>query len=483
MANWREWIENRIGRMTRASAPSRQASGSTPTEGSEETRHGKSGVAVLAVSKNEQVMMPFFLTYYLNFVGADRITIYDGNSTDDTLAIIRRFQANYPDRIELIIDDHPQYDERNLMRIRNEAWKANRHSYDWQIVCDIDEFLYHPRLHDKLRSYRASGVTVPFIMGFDMHSLRLPEYADDIFLPQEIQCGVYTRNLDKRAIFDPAVVDINYDFGCHAAHPTGVVKESRDSDLRLMQYRWVSHDHLIAKSSDMVRRFSAWSIEHRMAYHNEEYSRTVEADFIARFRRADNIFNPVSRPAFGRKGLEPALDLLFDHVFHPVIVEVGCQRAFHHTHDGASTSLFSWYVNRYGGSLYSVDIDQGNVDLAKREIAKMKLLGDNVRIVCADGIEFIKTFNRRIDLLYLDAWDQLGDDGALRLSEEKHLECFRAAEPLLGDGALILINDVKDAQTFEGKGRLLIPYLLQRGYRIIHQSDQCLLVHAGTAGA
>ena len=48
---------------------------------------------------NEETMLPFFLDYYTNYVGVNKIIIYDGGSTDNTHNIIKE----YPN-VELIVN-------------------------------------------------------------------------------------------------------------------------------------------------------------------------------------------------------------------------------------------------------------------------------------------------------------------------------------------------------------------------------------------
>jgi hypothetical protein len=76
-----------------------------------------------------------------------------------------------------------------------------------------------------------------------------------------------------------------------------------------------------------------------------------------------------------------------------------------------------------------------------------------------DGIEFLKNFDGKIDLLYLDGWDV-----GVNQYAEKHLEAFKAAEDKLADLHLISIDDTDFNTEAGGKDKLLTPYLLDNGY-------------------
>ena len=224
---------------------------------------------------NEEKIMPFYLDYYLNFIKADKIVIYDGGSTDNTPNIVK----NYPN-IEFIVEDKGKMDERNLKDNRNEGWKKYRYDYDWIIVCDMDEFIYHPNLRNLLHKYDLEGITVPLISGYDMVSNDFPDFKKGKYLPSFIQNGVHEPIwLNKSAVFKPGVVNINYDFGTHSCSPTGNVKYSVESNIKLLQYKWLSHEYVTNKSLESSLRLSDWNLETGMASHYKAYAKTTKEDF------------------------------------------------------------------------------------------------------------------------------------------------------------------------------------------------------------
>lgn len=166
---------------------------------------------------------------------------------------------------------------------------------------------------------------------------------------------------------------------------------------------------------------------------------------------------------YGRTGFFKCFEYLD---ITPTIVEIGMQRRYDgDCSDGCSTSIFSWYLKEHGGKLYSIDIDNNNIELNKRELENRNLFNENIHLICQDGINFFDNFNEKIDLLYLDSWDWSGSDEEKNISEINHLVCFSKAERLLSSNSIIMIDDVKNS-SFEGKGKLLIPYLLKNGYVI-----------------
>lgn len=155
-----------------------------------------------------------------------------------------------------------------------------------------------------------------------------------------------------------------------------------------------------------------------------------------------------------------------------VVAEVGCMRhplahpleEFHPEccNDGHSTA----YWAAAGLEVYTADIDPASVAAARETCGAMP----NVRIECRDGIEFLRTFPRRIDLLYLDAWDAIeGTPYA-----ERHLEAFEAAREKMAPRSIVLVDDTDVA--WGGKGRLAIPAIIRAGYEPVVHGRQTMLL-------
>lgn len=126
--------------------------------------------------------------------------------------------------------------------------------------------------------------------------------------------------------------------------------------------------------------------------------------------------------------------------------------------DGHSTYFWA----REGFEVYTVDIDTNckNILESQYKYHIQESIPPNLHIhVPADGIEFLKNFDKKIDLLYLDGWDKGTSQYA-----EKHLEAFLAAQDKLSDLHLISIDDVDFDTESAGKDKLLTPYLLENGY-------------------
>lgn len=154
------------------------------------------------------------------------------------------------------------------------------------------------------------------------------------------------------------------------------------------------------------------------------------------------------------------------------VVEIGSMRepmahaltTFHAPccNDGHSTL----HLAATGADIFTVDVNPHSAEV----LAPYAREYPNLSVVTGDGIAFLQSFARPIDMLYLDAWDVIaGTDYA-----EKHLEAYRAALPLLSKMCLVQIDDT-DLKN-GGKGRLLIPQMIRDGFELITWGRQAILV-------
>jgi hypothetical protein len=181
----------------------------------------------------------------------------------------------------------------------------------------------------------------------------------------------------------------------------------------------------------------------------------------------------------------------FNDINGKVIVEIGSMRQnLSHKleednhpccNDGHSSAWFA----RTGNDFYTIDIDIAATNITRNVLNNLSLT-ENVTILNGDGIHFLQTFNevynKKIDLLFLDAWDV-----GLENSAEAHLEAYKVAKESLAEKHIILIDDtdvdkingkwtyLKGAEA--GKGKLLIPYLLENGYTMVFNGRQTMFVN------
>ena len=137
--------------------------------------------------------------------------------------------------------------------------------------------------------------------------------------------------------------------------------------------------------------------------------------------------------------------------------------------DGGSTIIFGNWALYHGAHLTSVDLDPVALENAS---AACVPYAEAITFVCSDSISFLENFNNTIDFLYLDSFDYEIEDPLP--SQEHHLREIIAAEPFLAPHSIVMIDDCD--LPGGGKGRLVIEYLLERGWKIIAQGYQVILI-------
>jgi len=107
-------------------------------------------------------------------------------------------------------------------------------------------------------------------------------------------------------------------------------------------------------------------------------------------------------------------------------------------HGTASTYLFDAYVKKYGGHLWTVDINPACSEAVKPNVSQ------NTTVITGDSVAFLRKWvedhpGEQIDLVYLDSYDldfaNPGPAGVHGLNE------FNAILPALKRGSLLLIDD------------------------------------------
>lgn len=159
-----------------------------------------------------------------------------------------------------------------------------------------------------------------------------------------------------------------------------------------------------------------------------------------------------------------------------VIVETGTSRqGLKATKgDGAATIVFGKWAKENNAKMHSVDISEDSVNGSKNEVINQGL-ADVVTVHLNDSLEFLKTFNEPVDLLYLDSYDYSRTDKEIQQkSQEHHLKEFKIIEDKLHKNSIVLIDDC--GLPGGGKGKTVIEYMLKKDWKILIDAYQVLLV-------
>ena len=142
--------------------------------------------------------------------------------------------------------------------------------------------------------------------------------------------------------------------------------------------------------------------------------------------------------------------------------------------DGASTIVFGLWAKQNDAHLYSVDIDPEATKRAGATVDEMGLK-DSVTLVTSDSVAYLDEFTDTVDFLYLDSYDYHKSDVEIqKASQDHHLKEINAIEGCLHDDTVILIDDCDMPNG--GKGKLVIEYLAENGWKVHMSEYQVILL-------
>ena len=158
------------------------------------------------------------------------------------------------------------------------------------------------------------------------------------------------------------------------------------------------------------------------------------------------------------------------------IIETGTARGYRGFEDGNSTLIWSHLANAVDGKCYSVDISK---EAIRGSMLLCEGVSDNTIFKTMDSLNFLQEFDDKIDLLYLDSMD-----ASVGGYQKHHLEEIKLAHSNLHENSIILIDDSPEYETEYlkngGKGALVIPLLLENGWKILLRNYQTLLIRDET---
>ena len=338
-------------------------------------RHGqeKPIIYLFTMIKDEDDIIPFFLHHYEPLVS--KIFVLDGGSTDKSIELLKESK-----KVEIISKPNPYLDDLELMEFRNEYWKQYKYDADWAIVCDIDEFLYHPKLSEKLEQFRQVGITLPNIIGYQMVSSTFPDNQRAQLYDVIREGYPDPEHLNKNTIFNPSHVTINYEMGCHRCNPSGRVIASPEP-LKLLHFKYAGYTRLIQKSKKNAERISEENKKHHWGFHYARDAQMTREEFRVLEQKSEPVVNPVEsgNPLIGRIDLKQQHDSTFYEIIERNQYRVGkADLLGKNVIDiGANNGVFSLLANEYGS--HKIIAVEPNPDAFK--LLQANVVGRGINII------------------------------------------------------------------------------------------------------
>jgi hypothetical protein len=161
---------------------------------------------------NESALLPHTIKHYKTYLPSCKITIYDNESTDDSVKIAKSLGCSV-----ISWNSNNILDEFKIRNIKNNSWKFI--TKGWIIMADMDEFLCITE--DDLIKEMNLGTSILNVIGYDMVGESKTIDLSDIDL-QNIKKYIDNHNESKKLCFlRENIQEMNYDCGAHSCNPTG----------------------------------------------------------------------------------------------------------------------------------------------------------------------------------------------------------------------------------------------------------------------
>jgi len=226
-------------------------------------------IEIYALCHQEAKMIPYFMRHYNQY---GKVFLFEGHSTDGSKELAESLGATI-----IPIDTGNEIRDDIFTDLKNNYWKNSK--ADWVIMCDVDEFVYHPNFIEYLKTLES---TVILPKWYEMFSDVFPTTQGQIY--EEANMGfyfdpkIYTNS--KACLFKPLeLTEINYEPGCHVAHPTGNVKIGNESEIICMHMRHLSLDYVMDRNAYFSKRRSAINKEKGWGSHLESPREGVQSWF------------------------------------------------------------------------------------------------------------------------------------------------------------------------------------------------------------
>lgn len=212
------------------------------------TSKAKYKIAAFILCYNEEKILPHIITHYKQF--CEDVFIMNNGSTDQSAIISQNMGA-------IVIDyDSSEIDELQYIQVKENCYKSHRDKYDYIIVCDADEFVYHPEIHRYIDDNR--HVDVFKMSGYEMYYENFDFNNDDY---KSVRLGAKSPGHNKSSLFK-SNVDIKYGIGCHQSKNL-----SFESEIELRHLKFINIEYVVERYFHLQTRLSNFNKKNNYAYH------------------------------------------------------------------------------------------------------------------------------------------------------------------------------------------------------------------------
>ena len=231
-------------------------------------------INIFIICYNERILLPFTVNYYKNIFPNCIITIYDNESSDDSVEIAKSLGCN-------VISWSSDNENNAFMKrdISNNCWKTVKDG--WVIVIDMDEWFYISE--DNLIKEQENGTTVLSTQGIQMIGESKSKTLDDIDL-NKIDRGLLFNSESKCVcFFKPKIKEMNYTAGCHRCNPIGCVKLSKKLYI-LKHFSYLGLPFIVDKMNNRFERSKRLIKDFSISTHYTNKKQEIEDSYYSNLK-------------------------------------------------------------------------------------------------------------------------------------------------------------------------------------------------------
>jgi len=230
-------------------------------------------ISAYFITYNSEKILHHLLRYYSPI--CSKITILDNCSIDNTENICKQYNVNF-----VKFDTKNTFNDLANKQLKNMIWQKDIEEFDYVILADCDEFLYHKDgLLNFLEKQSKLGYNLFKATGYHMMGDLDLDLRDDDNIFEKIDKGFRIVSMDKPILFNcKQLRDIQFSIGCHTCSANNV-KTYHNNDFMLLHYKFLGLNYHLERCRKIKNRMSEFNIEDKVttyyleddAYHTKDY--------------------------------------------------------------------------------------------------------------------------------------------------------------------------------------------------------------------
>jgi len=234
-------------------------------------------VYIFILCYNEQVLLPHTIKHYKKYIPNCNITIYDNESTDNSVEIAKKLGCEV-----ISWSSNNKINDDKYKNIKNNCWKHLKNG--WVIVCDMDEFLCVKE--EDLINEQKQKKTILQVKGMNMVGESKKLDVSDIDNLHTITKSYYNNWISKNCCFlREHISEMNYNLGAHKCRPEGTIFYSKRLYIN-------KHFDCLGLKSFVNRRVIRWNrskMNKTIPFHYIENVEEIKKEFYKNLKKSRDI--------------------------------------------------------------------------------------------------------------------------------------------------------------------------------------------------